>query len=248
MDGLRGLNGVRAVGSTFNFPLRLGPENSLLVHFYDDPDPARNVQLPAAHRQPGVLCRDGDQAAGRPRLQHRRPAGFTASGRHQSGVCADVSGRQGSAHDAIQRGLSRNQPAGRLDHHRRRRGRAAAFAEPRGGTGLLHLVGPGRTAAPIDRRADRQRRLARSAIGDRRSRTQAQPADVRRHRACRGYRGRDDQPAAARHDVDAVFRCRCGSARRRRNLRRHRLRCCAARRSRWRYASRSAQHPAAFSG
>jgi putative ABC transport system permease protein len=43
LDGLRSMNGVLGVGSTFNFPLRLGPENSLLVHFHDDSDPTRNV-------------------------------------------------------------------------------------------------------------------------------------------------------------------------------------------------------------
>jgi putative ABC transport system permease protein len=55
MDGLRRLNGVVAVGSTFNFPLRLGPENSLLVHFHDDPDPAHNVNSRQRIVSPGFF-------------------------------------------------------------------------------------------------------------------------------------------------------------------------------------------------
>jgi len=37
LDRLRGLNGVAAAGSTLNFPLRSGPENSLFVHLQGDP-------------------------------------------------------------------------------------------------------------------------------------------------------------------------------------------------------------------
>ena len=43
LDRLRSLPGVVAAGSTFNFPLRAGPENALLVHLEGDPDPARNL-------------------------------------------------------------------------------------------------------------------------------------------------------------------------------------------------------------
>ena len=37
LERLRGLSGVVAAGSTLNFPLRGGPENSLFVHFTADP-------------------------------------------------------------------------------------------------------------------------------------------------------------------------------------------------------------------
>lgn len=43
LDRLRGLNGVVAAGSTFNFPLRTGPENALLVHLQGDPDAGHNL-------------------------------------------------------------------------------------------------------------------------------------------------------------------------------------------------------------
>jgi putative ABC transport system permease protein len=42
LNRLRALPGVTSAGSTFNFPLRAGPENALLVHFEGDPDATRN--------------------------------------------------------------------------------------------------------------------------------------------------------------------------------------------------------------
>jgi predicted permease len=42
LDRLRDLPGVVAAGSTFNFPLRAGPENALLVHLEGDSDVTRN--------------------------------------------------------------------------------------------------------------------------------------------------------------------------------------------------------------
>ena len=42
-DRLRGLAGVTAVGSTFNFPLKPGPENALLVHIDGDPNDAAHT-------------------------------------------------------------------------------------------------------------------------------------------------------------------------------------------------------------
>jgi putative ABC transport system permease protein len=41
LERIRSLPGVVGAGSTFNFPLRAGPENALLVHFEGDPDVTR---------------------------------------------------------------------------------------------------------------------------------------------------------------------------------------------------------------
>jgi predicted permease len=43
LERLRAVPGVVAAGSTFNFPLRTGPENALLVHLDGDPDATRNL-------------------------------------------------------------------------------------------------------------------------------------------------------------------------------------------------------------
>jgi putative ABC transport system permease protein len=55
LDGLRAMNGVRAAGSTFNFPLRSGPENSLLVHFQDDANAGRTFNSRQRIVSPGFF-------------------------------------------------------------------------------------------------------------------------------------------------------------------------------------------------
>ena len=54
-DRLRALPGVAAVGSTFNVPLRPGPENALLVHFDGDPDAARTYNTRQRIVSPGFF-------------------------------------------------------------------------------------------------------------------------------------------------------------------------------------------------
>jgi putative ABC transport system permease protein len=55
LDRLRSLPGVVAAGSTFNFPLRAGPENALLVHLEGDPDVARNYNSRQRIVSPGFF-------------------------------------------------------------------------------------------------------------------------------------------------------------------------------------------------
>ena len=69
LERLRGLSGVVAAGSTFNFPLRGGPENALLGTPAGRSGCSAQPQLATAYRQPGVLRRDGYQTRRRPRLQ-----------------------------------------------------------------------------------------------------------------------------------------------------------------------------------
>jgi putative ABC transport system permease protein len=59
LDRLRGLRGVVAAGSTFNVPLRAGPENALLVHLQGDPDPARNLNSRQRIVSPGFFAAMG---------------------------------------------------------------------------------------------------------------------------------------------------------------------------------------------
>ena len=59
LDRLRGLSGVVAAGSTFNFPLRGGPENALLVHLQDDPDAAHNLNSRQRIVSPGFFVAMG---------------------------------------------------------------------------------------------------------------------------------------------------------------------------------------------
>ena len=54
-DRLRALPGVAAVGSTFNVPLRPGPENALLVHFEGDPDATRTYNTRQRIVSPGFF-------------------------------------------------------------------------------------------------------------------------------------------------------------------------------------------------
>jgi len=54
-ERLRALPGVKAVGSTFNVPLRPGPENALLVHFEGDPDAARTYNTRQRIVSPGFF-------------------------------------------------------------------------------------------------------------------------------------------------------------------------------------------------
>lgn len=56
MDRLRSLSGVVSVASTFNFPLRPGPENSLFVHLQGDPmDSAHNLNSRQRWVSPGFF-------------------------------------------------------------------------------------------------------------------------------------------------------------------------------------------------
>jgi putative ABC transport system permease protein len=55
LDRLRALPGVNAAGSTFNVPLRAGPENALLVHFEGDADPARTFNTRQRIASPGFF-------------------------------------------------------------------------------------------------------------------------------------------------------------------------------------------------
>lgn len=55
LDRLRGLPGVVAAGSTFNFPLRTGPENALLVHLDGDPDATHNLNSRQRIVSPGFF-------------------------------------------------------------------------------------------------------------------------------------------------------------------------------------------------
>jgi putative ABC transport system permease protein len=60
LDRLRGLSGVTAAASTFNFPLRAGPENSLFVHVQGDPmDSAHNVNSRQRSVSPGFFSAMG---------------------------------------------------------------------------------------------------------------------------------------------------------------------------------------------
>jgi putative ABC transport system permease protein len=55
-DRLRAVSGVVAAASTFNFPLRAGPENSLFVHLNGDPmDPAHNLNSRQRIVSPGFF-------------------------------------------------------------------------------------------------------------------------------------------------------------------------------------------------
>jgi putative ABC transport system permease protein len=59
LDRLRTLPGVAAAGSTFNFPLRAGPENALLVHFEGDSDATRNHNSRQRIVSPGFFAAMG---------------------------------------------------------------------------------------------------------------------------------------------------------------------------------------------
>lgn len=56
---LRSLPGVASAGSTFNFPLRAGPENALLVHFEGDPDATRTFNTRQRIVSPGFFATMG---------------------------------------------------------------------------------------------------------------------------------------------------------------------------------------------
>ena len=59
LDRLRSLPGVTAAGSTFNFPLRAGPENALIVHFEGDPDATRTFNTRQRIVSPGFFAAMG---------------------------------------------------------------------------------------------------------------------------------------------------------------------------------------------
>ncbi len=59
LDRLRGLPGVVGAGSTFNFPLRAGPENALLVHFDGDADATRTFNTRQRIVSPGFFAAMG---------------------------------------------------------------------------------------------------------------------------------------------------------------------------------------------
>jgi predicted permease len=67
LDRLRGLNGVTTAASTFNFPLRAGPENSLFVRLQGDPmDSAHSFNSRQRSVSPGFFAAMGiRQLAGR---------------------------------------------------------------------------------------------------------------------------------------------------------------------------------------
>jgi putative ABC transport system permease protein len=55
-DRLRGIPGITGVGSTFNFPLKPGPENALMVHITGDPnDAAHNYNTRQRLASPGYF-------------------------------------------------------------------------------------------------------------------------------------------------------------------------------------------------
>ena len=76
LDRLRGVNGVVAAASTFNFPLRAGPENSLFVHLQGEPmDDAHNLNSRQRSVSPGFFAAMGIKLlAGRDFNDHDRPA------------------------------------------------------------------------------------------------------------------------------------------------------------------------------
>jgi putative ABC transport system permease protein len=55
LDRLRAIPGVTSAGSTFNFPLRGGPENALLVHLEGDPEAARTYNTRQRIVSPGFF-------------------------------------------------------------------------------------------------------------------------------------------------------------------------------------------------
>jgi putative ABC transport system permease protein len=75
LERLRDLNGVTAAASTFNFPLRAGPENSLFVRVQGDPmDPSHQFNSRQRTVSPGFFESMGiDLVAGRDFNQHDRP-------------------------------------------------------------------------------------------------------------------------------------------------------------------------------
>ncbi len=85
-DRLRGLPGVTAVGSTFNFPLKPVTENALIGTYRRRPERRRaQPQHTPALGEPRLFRRDGHQVSRRPRLHGRRQAG-RAGGRHRQPV------------------------------------------------------------------------------------------------------------------------------------------------------------------
>lgn len=71
---LRALPGIAAVGTTFNFPLRPGPENALLVHFDGDADPSRTFNTRQRIVSPGFFAAMGvGMVAGRDFSDDDRP-------------------------------------------------------------------------------------------------------------------------------------------------------------------------------
>lgn len=76
LERLRALPGVSAAGSTFNLPLRAGPENALLVHFDGDADPARTFNTRQRIASPGFFKAMGVRLlAGREFSDDDRPGG-----------------------------------------------------------------------------------------------------------------------------------------------------------------------------
>ena len=130
LERLRGLSGVTAAGSTFNFPLRGGQENSLFVHFNGDPaDDAHNFNSRQRIVSPGFFKAMGMQVVG--------GRDFTADDRPDSPRVAIVNrafaSRYLSGKDPLtvqlHGRLSHPRSEERLDDRRRRQRRAAAFAE-----------------------------------------------------------------------------------------------------------------------
>ena len=78
-ERLRGVSGVTAAGSTFNLPLRPGPENSLFVHIHGDPmDPAHLFNSRQRTVSPGFFAAMGIRLlAGRDFHGDARPGNAT---------------------------------------------------------------------------------------------------------------------------------------------------------------------------
>ena len=221
LDRLRGLSGVVAAGSTFNFPLRGGPENALLVHLQDDPDAAHNLNSRQRIVSPGFFSAMGIKlVAGRD---------FTADDNRKSPPVVIINGAfarqylsgKDPADRALHSRLSEHRSKDCVDHRRRRRRRSATFAQRRSRTCLLHDARAGHAPTSGRRGSYGWRRLGGVAHGNSRRRPRTRSADGGRHRARDRHRGLDVEPTAAGNDVDAVVRRRRCRPRRGRNLWRH---------------------------
>ena len=91
---LRQMPGVDAVGTTANFPLRLAPENSLLLQFKGEPmDPKSPMGTRQRLVSPGFFNAMGTQTARRPRFHRCGPSGHVARRHRQPDVREALRGR-----------------------------------------------------------------------------------------------------------------------------------------------------------
>ena len=107
LDRLRGLHGVAAAASTFNFPLRTGPENSLFVHLQGDPmDSAHTHNSRQRSVSPGFFAAMGIKLlAGRDFNADDRPESTRVAIVNRTFARRYLSGRD-PAHGAFHRRLS----------------------------------------------------------------------------------------------------------------------------------------------